>query len=104
MFLYCHHVSHIFLLYILLYENETEYKTKSSISSKQHKKREEKGCSPRPYNKTMSIHGLGSKSLSCHATKWFGIKALPCQLQPCERELSVTVLFEEWGGGWWLRW
>lgn len=40
-----------------------------------------------------------SQSLSCHATKWFGIKPLPCQSEPCERELSVTALFEEWGGG-----
>lgn len=42
---------------------------------------------------------LGLESLSCHVTKWFGIKPFPCQSEPCERELSVRVLFEEWGGG-----
>lgn len=57
-----------------------------------------------PDNIAKSVHlslWLGLESLSCHVTKWFGIKPFPCQLELYERELSVTVLFEEWGGGWW---
>ncbi|MEQ2200815.1 hypothetical protein XENOCAPTIV_003516 [Xenoophorus captivus] len=46
---------------------------------------------------SISTHRLRSQSLSSHVTKWIGIKALPRHPEPGERELSVTVLFEEWG-------